>query len=148
MGSASGNEECVFTSEEFGGCSLDTAATSCDSTCETLRARQTALAARVTGRYEALGDECHSTHDLDDCYAACIGAWRVGEHCYRGVVARFHEVFQALEEVDCEAPLADLLEPRETDRVSYMPFCTDHSNVSEPGRTATSDAGVDGGESP
>jgi hypothetical protein len=146
-GSAGSNEACAFTSEEFGGCSLDAAATSCDSTCATLRARQAELAARAKNRYEPLGDECHSTHDIDDCYGACVGSFRLGSHCYRGVVSRYDDVFRNLEGVDCEAPLAESLAPRETDLLSYLPFCTVHTNVSGPVETATFDAGLDAGES-
>jgi hypothetical protein len=148
QGSASGNESCAFASEDFAGCSLDAAATSCEATCATLRARQAELAANVTSRYAALGDECHSIHDLGDCYGACIGAVQVAERCYRGVIGRYTDVFDNLEQVDCAAPLADTLEPRQTDRVLYVPFCTDHSDVDAAIPTTTFDAGLDGGESP
>jgi hypothetical protein len=148
QGSPGSNEACAFTSEEFGGCSLGAAATTCESTCATLRAREAELAARVLSRYEPLGDECRSTHDIGDCYGACIGALRVGEQCYRGVVSRFEDVFRNFEEMDCAAPLANGLEPRETDRLAYLPFCTVHSDVSEFGVTASPDAGSDAGESP
>jgi hypothetical protein len=148
MYSATGDEACAFASEDFAGCSLEAPATSCESTCATLRERQTTLAARVTSRYEPLGDECRSTHDLDDCYGACIGAFQVGQGCYRGVVSRFFDLFQNFEQVDCTAPLADTLEPRETDRVSYMPFCTVDFSALNEGTSVDTTSTPDAGESP
>jgi hypothetical protein len=63
-------------------------------------------------------------------------------------VTRYHEVFQQFEEVDCEAPLADTLEPRETDRVSYMPFCTVDVSALNGGTSGDTTLTPDAGESP
>jgi hypothetical protein len=124
MGSAFGYEECVFTSDEFLGCSLVSAATSCESTCTALRERQEELARVVRSRYEPLLDECRSFPALERCgNGACVGAFRVGQHCYRGVVDNDLEVFHSLQEIDCSAPPENALEALESDYFTSVSFC-------------------------